>query len=183
MIDLQALRRLVDAGASITRMASELGTSRHGVKRALAEHGLRTERARVLDTARRARDAGVQRVVRRCPRHGAAPFALDARGTYRCTRCSSDAVSRRRRRVKAALVREAGGRCVLCGYDRCVGALAFHHLDPALKSFGMAAGGLARSLSKSREEVAKCVLLCANCHAEVEAGLASLPLLAADGPG
>jgi len=72
---------------------------------------------------------------------------------------------------------------VVCGYDRCIGALAFHHLDPRLKSFGMAAGGLARSLSKSREEVAKCVLLCSNCHAEVEAGLVSLPLPVANGPG
>jgi hypothetical protein len=87
-----------------------------------------------------------------------------------------DAVARRRRKVKATLVAEAGGRCVICGYDRCIGALAFHHLDPSRKEFGMAAGGLARSLSKSREEAAKCVLLCSNCHAEVEAGISPLPL-------
>jgi hypothetical protein len=183
VLDPVALRKLVAEGASVARIARELGATRYAVKRTLEREGLRTERARVLETARRARDAGVRRMERRCPRHGAAPFARDARGTYRCTRCSTNAVSRRRRDVKATLVREAGGRCVLCGYDRCIGALAFHHLDPALKSFGMAAGGLARSLSKSREEVAKCALLCANCHAEVEAGFASLPLLAADDPG
>jgi hypothetical protein len=87
-----------------------------------------------------------------------------------------EAVARRRRRVKEALVAEAGGRCLLCGYDRCIGALAFHHLDPGSKEFGLAAGGLARSLSKSRAEAAKCVLLCSNCHAEVEAGISPLPL-------
>ena len=180
MIEVAALRTLVAGGASVTRIARELGASRHAVKRALEREGLRTDRARVLEAARRARIAGVGRFERRCPRHGAVPFARDARGTYRCTRCSSDAVSRRRRDVKATLVREAGGRCQICGYDRCVGALAFHHLDPRNKSFGMAAGGLARSLSKSREEVAKCVLLCSNCHAEVEAGISSLPLQSAD---
>jgi hypothetical protein len=39
-----------------------------------------------------------------------------------------------------------------------------------------------RALAKAREEAAKCVLLCANCHAEVEAGIAQLPLRSADRP-
>jgi hypothetical protein len=79
--------------------------------------------------------------------------------------------------VKAILVEEAGGRCGLCGYDRCVGALAFHHLDPETKTFGLAEGGLARSLAQARAEAAKCILLCANCHAEVGAGLTVSPAL------
>jgi hypothetical protein len=176
MMDINRFRELVRGGASVTRIADELGITRHSVKRTLQREGLQTERAHRLETSRRAREAGIRAVDRHCPRHGAGPFARDARGTYRCTRCSSDAVSKRRRKVKAILVEEAGGRCALCGYGRCVGALAFHHLDPQLKSFGLAEGGLARSLNKAREEVAKCVLLCANCHAEVEAGLAVLPL-------
>lgn len=35
---------------------------------------------------------------------------------------------------------------------------------------------MTRSIERAREEAAKCVLLCANCHAEVEAGVRSLPL-------
>ena len=73
---------------------------------------------------------------------------------------------------------EAGGRCVLCGYGRCVGALAFHHVDPSSKSFGLAEGGVGRSLENARAEVSKCVLLCSNCHAEVEAGMVDLPAAA-----
>jgi 5-methylcytosine-specific restriction endonuclease McrA len=88
-------------------------------------------------------------------------------------------VSKRRRKVKAILVEEAGGQCGLCGYDRCAGALAFHHLDPRTKTFGLAEGGLARSLAEARAEAAKCILLCANCHAEVEAGLTRLARLKA----
>ena len=70
---------------------------------------------------------------------------------------------------------EAGGRCVICGYDRFAGALQFHHVDPAGKAFALSTQGVARSLEKARAEAGKCVLLCANCHAEVEAGLASIP--------
>jgi 5-methylcytosine-specific restriction endonuclease McrA len=83
-------------------------------------------------------------------------------------------VTQRRRRVKATLVAEAGGECVVCGYDRHLGALQFHHVDPSEKQFALAAVGTALSLARARAEVAKCVLLCANCHAEVEGGLISV---------
>jgi 5-methylcytosine-specific restriction endonuclease McrA len=73
--------------------------------------------------------------------------------------------------VKRILVAEAGGACQLCGYDRCIAALEFHHRDPREKSFALSQRGVARSLEKARAEAAKCVLLCANCHSEVEAGI------------
>lgn len=69
---------------------------------------------------------------------------------------------------------EAGGACRQCGYDRSAAALHFHHLDPSTKAFSIAAAGMTRSLERARAESAKCVLLCANCHAEVEAGVTEL---------
>jgi hypothetical protein len=87
----------------------------------------------------------------------------------------SRAVVRRRRRVKAILVQEAGGACERCGYDRSLAALQFHHRDPATKTFGLSQAGVARSLERSRAEAQKCTLLCANCHAEVEWSGANLP--------
>jgi len=104
-------------------------------------------------------------------------------GRSRCARCNGEAVARRRRRVKQLLVEEAGGRCTLCGYERYVGALQFHHLDPRLKSFALSHEGVTRSLEKARAEVRKCVLLCSNCHAEVEAGVASLSVELLGGNG
>jgi len=92
----------------------------------------------------------------------------------RCLRCRSEAVARRRRLIKRQLVTEAGGHCHICGYDRYIGALQFHHLDPAAKTFSVGQAGLTRSLERARQEAQKCALLCSNCHAEVEGGLASL---------
>jgi hypothetical protein len=77
--------------------------------------------------------------------------------------------------VKRILVDEAGGRCGICGYDRAIGALHFHHLDPASKRFAVTSSGHTIGLSRAREEAAKCVLLCANCHVEVESGITPLP--------
>jgi hypothetical protein len=83
-------------------------------------------------------------------------------------------VSAWRRRIKRLLVEEAGGRCRICGYDRCPAAMQFHHVDPRRKSFMTSRQGVTRALAEARVEAAKCVLVCANCHAEVEAGYRSV---------
>jgi len=76
-------------------------------------------------------------------------------------------ISEYRRKVKKQAVEYKGGACQKCGYDQCVGALTFHHLDPNEKEFGISAGGLTRSLEKLKTELDKCILLCHNCHAEI----------------
>jgi len=90
------------------------------------------------------------------------------------SRCVGEAVTRRKQRVRRILVNEAGGRCALCGYDRCIINMHFHHVDPATKELAMTAQ-IGRSLDTFRKEAKKCVLLCANCHGEVEAGLVESP--------
>ena len=108
--------------------------------------------------------------------HGATTFIRRGDGAWRCLKCRSAAVSERRRHVKRVLVEEAGGCCTQCGYAGSLAALQFHHVDPATKRFAIAARGVTRSLATAREEAAKCVLICANCHAEVEAGERALAL-------
>ncbi len=81
------------------------------------------------------------------------------------------AVSKRRRNLKIKAVKLLGGVCVLCGYDKHSGVLDFHHIDPKLKSFGLGSGGFSRSWKSIEAESKKCVLVCANCHREIELGL------------
>ena len=68
----------------------------------------------------------------------------------------------------------SGGKCLLCGYQRCPEALEFHHRDEGGKDFSISDKGYSRSWARVRAEIAKCVLLCANCHREVHVGLQSL---------
>ncbi len=169
-ITRQRLEGLVEAGLSSRAIAARLGLSGTTVRYWLDHHGLETRRT-ALGRARRRTDGSPPIVVEStCPRHGQVKFRLEPRGTYRCLLCRADSVTRRRRAVRDHLVREAGGCCALCGYDRYIGSLHFHHLDPGTKSFGVSERGLARSLARAREEARKCVLLCSNCHGEVEAG-------------
>ncbi|HXF00633.1 MAG TPA: hypothetical protein VN458_09850 [Solirubrobacterales bacterium] len=85
-----------------------------------------------------------------------------------------EAVTRRKQKVKLLLVDEAGGCCAICGYDPCILNLHFHHVDPAEKSFVLSSS-TTMSLAAYREELQKCVLVCANCHGEIEAGLLVSP--------
>ena len=110
-----------------------------------------------------------------CSRHGNTAFVRDVRGYYRCRRCRAEAVVRRRRKMKSTLVAEAGGCCRLCGYAASMRALHFHHLDPREKRLALSANGVALALDTLRAEAQKCVLLCSNCHAEVEERLRREP--------
>lgn len=84
------------------------------------------------------------------------------------------AVVKRRKKVKELAVNYKGGKCQICNYSKCLAALELHHIDPIKKSFGIGAKGYTRSLDKVRSEIDKCVLLCANCHREVESGITQL---------
>jgi hypothetical protein len=166
--DRARLEQLAGEGATLREIAlavdRSIATVRYWLTRwKIARRDAR--RARV-DPATAPRE-----MMRTCPHHGRVLFRLDARGTYRCPLCSQERVADRRRRVKLVLVEEAGGRCIECGYGVCPGALHFHHVEPRTKSFALSHEGVTRSLERAREEARKCVLLCANCHAEVEAGV------------
>jgi transposase len=164
------LAPLVESGMSVAQIAESVGRGKASVRHWLREYGLETIWAKRRGASRKQR----REMTLRCAQHGMTTFRLRVAGGYRCAKCNAEAVSRRRRSVKRILVEEAGGKCRICGYDRRIAALQFHHVVPADKRFSMSARGLARSIASARVEARKCVLLCANCHAEVEAGTTQL---------
>ncbi len=170
----EVLARLVSEGRTVREIASAIDRAPTTVRHWLRRYGLATTRAARLRTPI-PRLVG-ERYVDRCRRHGEVTFIGRPDGSSgRCSRCRMEAVSEWRRRVKLRLVERAGGSCCLCGYDRCVAALQFHHVDPSEKRFSISNRGLAVAWTTLCAEADKCVLLCGNCHAEVEAGVAKLP--------
>lgn len=80
---------------------------------------------------------------------------------------SYDHVKVHRHKVKEELIKYKGGKCEICGYNKCHGALDFHHLDPSQKDFNISDSNVYKNLDKLKEEVDKCILVCANCHREL----------------
>lgn len=66
------------------------------------------------------------------------------------------------------LVDMLGGKCIKCGYNKCLGAMEFHHPDDNKE------GSISTMLSRGDklediiEEAKKCKLVCSNCHREIE---------------
>ena len=82
-------------------------------------------------------------------------------------------LNKARRKYARAIINEAkAGGCFFCGEEEEV-CLDFHHRNPAEKSFTI---GNQVHLAPERiiAELAKCVVLCANCHRKLHAGLLSI---------
>lgn len=86
------------------------------------------------------------------------------------------AVAKRRKKLKEMAIAYKGGKCCLCGYNKCKSAMDFHHIDDNNKKFGLSVRGLTRSWDKTKTELDKCILVCANCHREIHEGITQLPM-------
>jgi ribosomal protein L44E len=67
-----------------------------------------------------------------------------------------------------------GSVCYSCDRAGPTTLFEFHHWDAREKDFGISADGLSRPWAKILAELEKCVMLCANCHREVHAGVRTI---------
>lgn len=79
-------------------------------------------------------------------------------------------IRNRRRRIKLQAIEYKGGKCIKCGYNHCIEALVFHHIDPAQKDMKIGSGRTF-GWERIRKELDKTILLCNRCHSELHAGL------------
>ena len=75
-----------------------------------------------------------------------------------------------RQRLKERAVYVLGEKCQCCGYNKCITALEFHHVNPQEKDFSFG-DNTNRSWESTKKEIQKCILVCANCHREIHAGI------------
>ena len=73
-----------------------------------------------------------------------------------------------RKNIKIKMVEYKGGKCEICGYNKCIEALEFHHTNPKEKDFNISGG--TKSFNSLKSELDKCILVCANCHREIHNG-------------
>jgi len=72
---------------------------------------------------------------------------------------------------KKLAVEYKGGKCDICGYNKSMRSLQFHHLDPSKKEITISKKINSVKFEKLKFELDKCILVCANCHGEIHDGL------------
>ena len=116
-------------------------------------------------------------MLKECYKHGPQEYVVygkeksNGKPKYRCPLCARGHVNKHRADYKKKAVEYAGGKCQKCGYFKYTGALQFHHLDSTKKDFELSMRKMGISWEKITKEIDKCILLCANCHAETHAGM------------
>lgn len=112
----------------------------------------------------------MDKILMECKKHGMTEFYVVKRkdrpsDAYKCCKCNVEAVTKRRRGLKELAVNYKGGVCYDCGLrSQYYQVYDFHHLDPTQKDFNIGHNGHTRSWDKTKEELDKCVMLCATCH-------------------
>ena len=81
---------------------------------------------------------------------------------------SHDARLKNKRKSIRDLKRMFGGKCSLCEYDRCLTSLHFHHRNGDEKENTIATLICNRGKAAAYKEAKKCILICSNCHGEIE---------------
>ncbi len=84
-----------------------------------------------------------------------------------------ESVKKTYKKRKKMAIDYMGGKCQICGYSKCEGALSFHHIDPSKKEFTLS--GRCLSWSRMKTELDKCILVCLNCHAEIHNHILNIP--------
>ena len=109
-----------------------------------------------------------------CPICGTKFYPKTAMANQRtcCYTCMPDGVQLTRGMFLAKIKEARGGKCIRCGYNKCLKALEFHHIDPNKKDFTISNDHF--KLLDAVEESKKCILICSNCHKEFHDDLWSL---------
>ena len=153
-MDKSTLSEMIDRGMGSGQIARLTGKSPSTIKYWLKKYDLRTRRmpAKCLE----------------CGEDN--PDNFYGHQKSQCKKCFNVYVYKRSKEIRRIVIDEHGGKCSVCGYNKYIGALEFHHTDSSKKD-KMFMNSSAWSLERLRKETETCIVLCANCHREVEAGI------------
>lgn len=103
-----------------------------------------------------------------CKHHGLTNFSKQSskgKISFYCVKCYIDRQRNNRRNKKLKAIEYMGGKCCRCGYNKSPSALDFHHKDPSQKD--PSCDYRSWSWDRLKNELDKCILVCANCHREI----------------
>jgi len=148
------LEPLIEQGFSGRRIGKELGVTLSTIRHWLKKYDLTTK------TKQYNRTDGYGCA---CGEHD--PTKFYGHKKQICAKCQNEYNTAKAREAKLFAVEYLGGKCLHCGYNKCIAALDIHHTQPGIKDPKFS-NAMFWSRNRLEAELKTCVLLCRNCHAE-----------------
>lgn len=172
-MEKETLEQLLNNNYSLNKIAELTGKSLTTIRYWVNKHKLKSSYKTFKEQQKKIYDK-----VRICPKCSQEKElkefykkrGKDSASSY-CKSCSTKQVLERTQSFKTKMVEYKGGKCIVCSYAKYYGTLEFHHLDPKEKDFNPSKFRFNTFDDKVKQELDKCVLLCANCHREVHGGI------------
>ncbi len=168
-MDKALLIELLNSGESINSISKKTGKSFTTVRYWCKKYDLKSTHKQFKDSEKK--EYGEFRRCPKCKDNCKIEDFYQRRGikyssTY-CKKCTTIQTIERMHKMKKLMVDYKGGKCVKCGYNTYMGALEFHHLNPEEKDFNPSRLKKYTFDDKIKNELDKCILVCANCHREI----------------
>lgn len=171
-MEKKLLQELVDRNLSLNEISEKTGTCQSNVRYWMNKHGLKTKIAKNNKGGAANKTKAWRKPPFACPVCGETNperfYRRKGRNTnhLRCKTCHCEEQKQRVKNYKKQAVDYKGGKCVRCGYDKCLASLDFHHIDPKQKDQNWAKMHH-WAFDKIKKELDKCILVCKNCHGEI----------------
>jgi len=163
------LLKKINDGSSLRQISQETNKGLTSIRYWIKKHNITIPNKSFKDIGKK--DYGDSRFCPRCEKNCNITEFYNRRGkensSVYCKKCTNEQTLIRQRHLKKQMVEYKGGKCSKCGYDKCINALEFHHIDPNEKEFTLSH---LKSYSFTKiimEELDKCEIVCANCHREI----------------
>jgi len=169
----EQLETMIDDGKSLNQISKDMGKSLTTIRYWVKKHNIKFETKNFSSQIKK--EYGKSRVCPKCKNDCNIDQFYNRRGkiggSVYCKKCTTDQVVERTRKLKQDMVDYKGGSCEICGYNKYIGALDFHHKNPNEKDFTIAHIRQYKFDDIIKNELDKCMLVCSNCHREIHGGL------------
>ena len=168
-MERELLENYIEKGLSIRQIAKEIGKAQTTIRHWLKKYDLKTNHG-ILQNIQ----YGEYRYCPRCKKECLTSEFYQRTSTRLaayCKKCANNITTERMIKFKLKCIEYKGGKCIICEYNKYYGSLEFHHLDPKEKEYTISHLRSNGFNDKVRQELDKCILLCSNCHKEVEGGI------------
>lgn len=173
------LKLMINEGMSTHQIAKKINKGQTTVRHWLKKYGLKTKPIYKSRKEIYINEFGIE--FKTCPKCNCKKelirenFYINSKGKTHgwCRKCNDEISYKKQKELKQKCVDMKGGKCIFCGYNKYIGSLDFHHLNPDEKEYSIS-DLRTYSVDKIKTELDKCILVCRNCHGELHGGLIKL---------